>query len=161
MSAWRQNRPGTSVTVLVPAGFVSRALAFVVDLFTLALLGLLVTSTFDVLTRFFKLRELGFTLRYARIGVRAILIAGGCLYFPVLWSVMGRSLGQALFGLRVVSDRGERLSFVRSALRAAGLWVSALPLLAGFLWAIIDPAHEAWHDKLTRTRVVYDPEPHA
>jgi len=36
--------------------------------------------------------------------------------------------------------------------------VSLLPLGLGFLWILFDPEKRAWHDRLSRTRVVVLPK---
>jgi uncharacterized RDD family membrane protein YckC len=147
----------TETRLAAPAGFVSRFLAFLIDLFALAGLALLLNATFQLVTSFFVLRSLGLLrLGVAQAALRVVIVAVIGLYFPIAWTIYGRSFGQALFGLRVVTRKdGKRPSLACSFVRLAALWVSALPLFLGFLW-ILGPGHEGWHDRLAGTRVLYD-----
>ena len=77
------------------------------------------------------------------------------LYFTVLWSWRGASLGQELLGVevRTVAD-GQRISFVRGWLRIFGFFVDGVVLDLGFAWAAFDSRKQAWHDKIAGTVVV-------
>ncbi|MFC1524546.1 RDD family protein [Thermodesulfobacteriota bacterium] len=76
------------------------------------------------------------------------------LYFMILHSSGGQTLGKYIMGVKVVTSSGLSLSPGTAFLRWVGYIVSGLPLAAGFLWAAIDHEHSAWHDKLADTRVV-------
>lgn len=78
------------------------------------------------------------------------------LYFIVLHSWGGKTLGKIFMGIRVESSQGEGLSVGVSFLRLVGYLLSALPVGAGFLWSVLDRDHATWHDKLAGSRVVYD-----
>lgn len=78
------------------------------------------------------------------------------LYFIVLHSWGGKTLGKIFMGIRVESSQGEGLSVGVSFLRLVGYLLSAVPVGAGFLWAVLDRDHATWHDKLAGSRVVYD-----
>jgi len=77
------------------------------------------------------------------------------LYFGLLWSRRGASLGQELFGIEVRRESdGSLISFKRGCLRVFGYFVSALVLYIGFIWATFDPRKQGWHDKIAATVVV-------
>ena len=78
------------------------------------------------------------------------------LYFIVLHSWGGKTLGKIFMGIRVESSQGEDLPVGVSFLRLVGYLLSALPVGAGFLWSVLDKDHATWHDKLAGSRVVYD-----
>ena len=78
------------------------------------------------------------------------------LYFIVLHSWGGKTLGKIFMGIRVESSQGEDLPVGVSFLRLVGYLLSALPVGAGFLWSVLDKDHATWHDKLDGSRVVYD-----
>ncbi|NOR11586.1 MAG: hypothetical protein GQ541_08865 [Desulfovibrionaceae bacterium] len=78
------------------------------------------------------------------------------LYFIVLHSWGGKTLGKIFMGIRVESSQGEGLPVGVSFLRLVGYLLSALPVGAGFLWSVLDKDHATWHDKLAGSRVVYD-----
>jgi RDD family len=72
-------------------------------------------------------------------------------YFTVCWSAIGRSYGQALLGLRVITSRG-RLTFIRALLRA----VLCVVFPIGLLWVAISPRNRSVQDVILRTQVIYD-----
>jgi len=139
------------------AGFVSRLTAFAIDCFLLTVAsGLLTTMTyilFDVFgLQFFKWG------RYALL--TASIITASCLSFlflPMLWHMVGSSPGKAVVGLRIVRADGRRPSLLQATLRLLGYWISGIPLFLGFVWWLFDDDHQAWHDKLAGTFVVYAP----
>lgn len=73
-------------------------------------------------------------------------------YLAFSWRATGRTYGDALFGLRVVNFRGNRLNFVKSVLRA--LICVVFPI--GLLWVAISPANRSVADVIMRTSVIYD-----
>ena len=90
-------------------------------------------------------------------GLLLVLTLPLCLataYFVVFHACGGQTIGKMFMGLRVRSRGSESLSFGVSFLRFIGLLLSALPVGAGFLWAILDRNQETWHDKLALTQVV-------
>lgn len=77
------------------------------------------------------------------------------LYFGLLWSRRGASLGQELLGIEVRHESdGSRITFKRGVLRVFGYLVSGLILDIGFIWAAFDPRKQGWHDKIAATVVV-------
>jgi uncharacterized RDD family membrane protein YckC len=137
------------------AGFASRLMAFVIDIFVVGFICLLVTQAIVLTSEFFHLQNLRFWRRVVSaacsLAVSAVIVS----YLPVSWTMTSRSVGKAIMGLAIVCDDGRRLTFGRSLLRLIGYWLSALPLGAGFLWAIFDARRRAWHDILAKTRVVH------
>ena len=77
------------------------------------------------------------------------------VYFTVLWSLRGASLGQELLGVEVrrVTD-GQRLSLARGWLRIFGFFIDGIALDIGFAWAAFDSRKQGWHDKIAGTVVV-------
>jgi uncharacterized RDD family membrane protein YckC len=84
-----------------------------------------------------------------------VLFGLQALYFGLLWSRRGASLGQELLGIEVRHESdGSRISFKRGVLRVFGYIVSGLVLDIGFMWAAFDPRKQGWHDKIAATVVV-------
>jgi uncharacterized RDD family membrane protein YckC len=135
------------------AGFVSRAMAFVVDAFIIAVVFTLAIWLLDGLELAFG-RSLA---NHARIApfVAASAPVGFGAYFVFFWTMWGQTPGKWLLGLRVVCVDGGPLTFRRALLRFAAYVFSALPAYLGFFWILIDPERCAWHDRLAGTRVVY------
>ena len=85
------------------------------------------------------------------------LLNGG--YVSSFVATGGQTVGKMAAGLRVIpadpaAPNGERVTFGRAAVRAAGYVVSALPAGLGFLPAFIGRDRRALHDRLADTRVV-------
>jgi len=94
-------------------------------------------------------------LEFVYRSVLLLLIVG---FFGLFWTRRGQTLGMASWRLRVEREDGALLGW-RDTLRRLG-WalVSLLPLGLGFLWILFDPERRAWHDRLSRTRVVLLPK---
>jgi uncharacterized RDD family membrane protein YckC len=144
------------------AGFVSRALAFCIDIFVL-IIALLVAGVFiRGMVSIFNLDRMLPGL-FGPSGIYAARIAGSSLlatliayvYWIFGWTFLGATLGKILMGLRVVGPGGSRLGFWRSVRRAIGYSISMSFLGLGFLWLIFNKRHHSWADKLGGTSVVY------
>jgi uncharacterized RDD family membrane protein YckC len=75
-------------------------------------------------------------------------------YYVRAWTRSGQTLGDQLFGIKVVGKDGLPVSSGRALLRFAGYIVSGLALSIGFLWIEFDKKRQGWHDKLAGTYVV-------
>ena len=65
--------------------------------------------------------------------------------------------GKMALRLRIVDARtGEAINTPKAIGRYLGYYVSALPLLLGFIWVGIDKKKQGFHDKLAGTVVVRD-----
>ena len=89
--------------------------------------------------------------------------AGGLLltvYLAVSWMGSGRTYGNHVMGLRVVSRKGYRLHPLVSLVRAA-LYV-VFPI--GLFWVLVSGHNRSLQDLVVRTSVIYDwdvrPLPH-
>jgi len=77
------------------------------------------------------------------------------LYFVLLWSKLGGTLGQRLLGLRVVdAATGTNIGIGRAIGRYIGYLISSAVLAIGLIWAAFDPRKQGWHDKMASTFVV-------
>lgn len=67
--------------------------------------------------------------------------------------------GKLLLQCRIADARtGQTLSNQQAALRYIGYFLSAIPLLLGFLWIVWDKRKQGFHDKLANTVVVMEDE---
>jgi len=89
---------------------------------------------------------------------RAALLALIVGFFGVFWTLRGQTLGMASWRLRVEREDGALLGWGDTARRLGWALVSLLPMGLGFLWILFDPERRAWHDRLSRTRVVVLPK---
>lgn len=150
------------------AGFVTRALAMVIDLliiFGAYVIGVFVldffrrTSGIDEMFRWL-LQALGWHT-VERTPARELLFSFfslqffSFLYFTVFLRVGGATIGKYLLGLRVLRADGTPLRTGRSALRALAYTLSSLPIYIGFLNILADDRRRGWHDLVAGTVVVY------
>lgn len=84
-----------------------------------------------------------------------LLIVG---FFGLFWTRRGQTLGMATWRLRVEREDGRLLGWDDTVRRLGWAIVSLLPLGLGFAWILFDPQRRAWHDRLSRTRVVLLPK---
>jgi len=94
-------------------------------------------------------------LEFVYRSVLLVLIVG---FFGLFWTRRGQTLGMASWRLRVEREDGTLLGWGDTLRRLAWALVSLLPLGLGFLWVMFDPERRAWHDRLSRTRVVVLPK---
>ena len=77
------------------------------------------------------------------------------LYYGIMYSMWGASLGKMLVGLRVITVEGDNCSFWRAVLRELlGKLISVCFCFAGFLWMLWDSDQQALHDWIAGTYVV-------
>lgn len=77
------------------------------------------------------------------------------LYFVVLWTWRGATLGQMALGVEIRNEsNGRRISLGRSLLRYLGYLISGWILGIGFIWVAFDRRKQGWHDKIGGTVVV-------
>jgi uncharacterized RDD family membrane protein YckC len=73
--------------------------------------------------------------------------------FTIAWSGSGRTIGDVVVGLRVVTERGEVLGWKRALVRAVVLVFFIIPAT---LWILVSRKNAGLHDLACRTAVVYD-----
>ena len=132
------------------AGLVTRSLANVADLVVVAVL-VVAGYTAVAATRFLLSPK---TFRFPDVEPTTLLTIGLCLqalYFAITWVEVGSTYGDRLLGLRVTDDRGARLGWGRSFLRA--VLSTIFPI--GLLWVLVSRENRSLQDLVVRTSVVY------
>lgn len=131
------------------AGPVSRAVAYLIDAFVVAVLGTGAAAVIAMITSVLgaRLHDVALAAAAACLAVLPALLATYCAVF---WALAGRTPGMAVLGLRVVATRSRRLSWPAALLRA--LVLAYFPI--GAVWALVDRRRQAVHDKVARTAVV-------
>ena len=126
-------------------GLFRRAAAMLYDSLLVIALLFLVTIPF-IAIRGGEPVESGDNLLY-----RLILVGVVYAFFVGFWSYSGRTLGMQSWGLQLETEDGQLPSTVTASLRfaAAGL---------GFLWQLWDKDSLTWHDRISKTRLVYYPK---
>jgi uncharacterized RDD family membrane protein YckC len=132
------------------AGFVSRALAAVIDA---ALVAALVAGLVVGWSLLRSLGESSFELSlpgtWGAFALGEVLLL---VYLWITWSTTGRSIGKQVMGLRLVNFRGELMRPGGALLRAA-LCV-LFPM--GLLWCLFSRHNHSVADIVLRTSVIYD-----
>jgi len=137
------------------AGPVSRIGALGLDVF-------LISSTFTLLiagVAYLIDLVLGVTLDLGDSGswfAGLILLAYGFFYFWFSQALTGRTISQALVGLKVIRNDGHPLSPGAAAIRTVVLPFSFLLFGIGALMALVDRRRRALQDVAARSSVVYD-----
>lgn len=152
------------------AGFVTRFIAFSIDLLIVVITQIIILLFVRMVLNFFGLDDLARAIFepaeapnssvFISILRWVIAILGSAIVFAIyvitLWLLVDKTLGQALLGLRVLRSNGRPITFVPAVKRLLGYYVSFFALCIGFLWILIDDRRQGWHDKIADTVVVYD-----
>ncbi len=80
------------------------------------------------------------------------------LFFGWFWVHGGQTIGMRAWRLRVVSPDGRAIGWRTAMIRILFALVSAACLGIGYLWILIDREQRAWHDRLSKSRVVLLPK---
>jgi uncharacterized RDD family membrane protein YckC len=87
---------------------------------------------------------------------RLVGFVAGLAYFVYFdGSPSGQTVGKHVMGIRVVDfQTGGSLDYGKAFVRAVGRIVAGFLCGLGYFWAIWDPQHQGWHDKIAGTVVV-------
>lgn len=129
-----------------PATFKQRMFALAIDVVFIQVLVTGLTS-FDVVARHLD-DDAGFP--------NLIPLA---VYAAVLWTYRSTTAGGSILKLRVERVDGLPMDARTSIIRALSCFLSLFAAGLGFLWILRDEKQEAWHDKISGTRVVQSNRP--
>jgi uncharacterized RDD family membrane protein YckC len=136
------------------AGFVSRGVAFAVDLVVVTgifVIGSALAGLASSLVGGFRPQWLAVALA----GVAAALLE--IVYFAGFWALAGQTPGMRLMRLKVVGPSGGPPRFGRALVRLIGTWLAIVPLGLGLLPVLVDDRRRALQDFIASTTVVRDP----
>jgi uncharacterized RDD family membrane protein YckC len=137
-----QGRRAGMVTRTIAAGVDSGVVLLVVGVGIVALNGL-----------YFVLDPLRFRfVATSPAVVTAAVLATAILYLAGSWSIVGRSYGCRLMGLRIVDRQGRSPRLWLALVRAT--FCVVFPL--GLLWCVLGRSRSSLQDLVLRTSVVYD-----
>ncbi len=86
---------------------------------------------------------------------QAYLLMIGVLYFIVPWKIRGQTLGMQSWKIKLVSESGEQISWGQAFKRILFSGLSWLPAGLGFIWSLFDREKLAWHDRLSKTKLIH------
>lgn len=140
------------------AGLFARLIAFIIDGFTLSIISSIISFIVILLADI----DLSLSNDHLSVvsstatGVLAItLVLLEFVYFGILWSFYGTTVGMSIFNIKITRKDGTPVGFLRAGLRGTfGYWISGLILGIGYIWAAFDSERQAWHDKIFDTIVV-------
>ena len=79
----------------------------------------------------------------------------------IFWTYMiwfkgykGATPGYNVFGIRIISINGTRVSIKQIIVRVISSFFSAIPFGLGYIWIAVDANRQAWHDKIAGTYVI-------
>lgn len=134
-----------------PAGIVTRTLAAIID--TVVVLALLAGVFLLINAVVLAVRPLNF--QPVVVPVPMTLIGGVVVaigYLTTTWATTGRTVGNAVLGLRVVAAGStRRLGPARACVRATTC--TLFPI--GLAWAALSVSRRSLHDRLVGSAVVY------
>ena len=79
-------------------------------------------------------------------------------FFTGFWTRSGRTLGMQSWRLQLETMEGERPTIGAASIRFFAAILSWLPVGLGFLWQLWDKEGLTWHDRISKTRIVYYPK---
>ena len=136
------------------AGFVTRAIAFAIDVAIIDLAAAIVAIVVGLGISALEVPAVVVTITVAIGGVAFLAWFVG--YFAVFWSTTGQTPGARVMGVRVVcAGSDEPVHMGAAIVRLAGMVLAAIPLFAGFLLILVDDRRRGLQDRLARTVVRY------
>lgn len=155
-----------ATTALVHAGFVSRGVAFLLDILFVTMGSIVFAALVSLILNFFGFNAETLTTDNPAtvLGmVQVIIVAVSSLavllfipaYFVIFWVLVGATPGKQILGLKVIRTQAKPLSWGRAIVRYIGYFISAIVFFLGYLWVFVDVRRQGWHDKLADTFVVY------
>jgi uncharacterized RDD family membrane protein YckC len=99
---------------------------------------------------FLEMTEPVLDKRSAGVYAAGLMVLVG-VYFLLFMLSSSQTPGMKLKRLTVVTRDGAPLDPASACLRGLGYFISIAPLMLGFIWAVIDPEHLTWADKVSGT----------
>ena len=131
------NEPQGSTFGTYPlASFGQRAMAWLIDIVLLAVIG-------EILTRINPSESNGLSA-LIDIGYMVVLLGGP----------YGQTVGAKIARVRVVNMNGRQLGYLRGTARYFVSGISAIILGLGYLWMLKDPKKQTLHDKVAGSLVI-------
>jgi uncharacterized RDD family membrane protein YckC len=143
------------------AGFWKRFLAYILDQIIMSVFAFFIIVPFLAMvgislwsSDFEPTGDFIFTLISAYLMMIVLLLAGEWLYFALMESMKGATLGKMALGITVTDLYGNRISFGRASGRYFGKILSSLTIGIGYIMAGITAQKQALHDMIASCLVI-------
>jgi len=155
------------VSALEFAGFWTRFVAALIDLFAVAVICSVIMLIFAPYQWFGLSGFLGSSDVFEEPVWRALpyLVGGNVLsllvniaYFVGFWVWRGQTPGKMLMNIKLVRIDASKVTFGTALLRYLGYIVSGAVFFIGFIWIAFDSQKQGFHDKMAESCVVKIPE---
>ena len=83
------------------------------------------------------------------------LLGFGYFFFGWFWTHGGQTLGMRAWKLKVITLDGKQISWTQALFRYIYSIISWIPCGAGYLWMLFDKNNLAFHDRVSKTAIVY------
>lgn len=90
-------------------------------------------------------------------GYQLFLYLVSFVFLGWFWVHGGQTLGMRSWKLQVIRDDGHALGWDNALLRFLTATISLFLFFFGFLWILFNRENLAWHDIVSRTRVIHNP----
>ena len=137
---------------LTKASISKRAVALFIDSIALVVLALMVNyDLFTSLTPTSTDEE----FLFVQTEILKIYLPMAFAYQWLFVALYGATLGKMVMKIRIIDlQTGDTPSVAVALNRSAVRIISEVVMNLGFLWAILDPHKQGWHDKSARTLVI-------
>ncbi|HIC44987.1 MAG TPA: RDD family protein [Sulfurimonas sp.] len=134
---------------LILASKQKRSIAFMIDEIVLSILSMFIL--WDKMANLETYEEILLGLQPYIFYTFALKI----IYHTFFLMYYGATPGKMVMKIQVIELSGlSHLSFFQALNRAVVRVISEVVFYAGFLWGLLDPTSQTWHDKTARTIVV-------
>jgi len=79
-------------------------------------------------------------------------------FYVGFWARSGRTLGMQSWRLQLETEDGSQVGVKTATIRFFAALLSVLPAGLGFIWSLWDKDKLTWHDRISKTRIVYYPK---
>lgn len=83
------------------------------------------------------------------------LLAFGYFFFGWFWTHGGQTLGMRAWKLEVITLDGQCINWTQALFRYIYSIISWIPFGAGYLWMLFDKNNLTFHDRISKTAIVY------
>lgn len=138
-------------------GFFPRFMAYIIDLLCVGILSSTVATISTILKAFGMENVInkGILFQYSVIAILTYIVKK--LYFVILDTCSGQTLGKMCFRIKVVNEDGGKVTLWNALYRETiGRFLTEVVYFLGYIGVFADREKRAIHDWLCDTRVIYD-----